>query len=478
MSEESLQGKRIVLCVTGSIAAYKALSLLRTLVEEGAEVSVVMTSSATQFVTPLTFEVLSGRPVLQRLFDDSRPLPHLKATEEANLILVAPATANCLAKCALGLADDLLSTLFVAARCPIVMAPAMDGEMWDHPALAAHVRTLRERGIVVLEPEEGPLASGLIGKGRLPAEDVILDAVHSRLARISHQPPATGAGPLAVPGRTPASHFDIVSTMPSASCSPCAPAQRRLDALATEPGEKSGLARQLDWSGQRVLVSAGPTREPIDAVRFLTNASSGKMGYAMAEAAAQRGAEVTLVSGPTALPPPPNVTCVPVITAAEMHHELDARFAWATVLVMTAAVGDFRPRHPLSAKAKKHAWTGEPLELERTPDILQSLSRKRTSQVLVGFAAESEDLLANGRTKLHQKNLDLLVVNSIAGPHSAFGNETNEVILLPRHGTPVAIERLPKRVLADRILDTVLKQCTSSPPSRAEQPHERIRRIQ
>ena len=418
MSEESLHGKRIVLCVTGSIAAYKAVSLLRTLVEEGAEVSVVMTASAAQFVTPLTFEVLSGRPVFQRLFDDSLPLPHLKATEEADLILVAPATANCLAKCALGLADDLLSTLFVAARCPIVMAPAMDGEMWDHPALTGHVRTLRERAVVVLEPEDGPLASGLTGKGRLPAEDVILDAVHSR------------------------------------------------------------LSRQLDWSGQRVLVSAGPTREPIDAVRFITNASSGKMGYAMAEAAAQRGAEVVLVSGPTALPSPPNVTRVPVVTAEDMSHELDARFAWATVLVMTAAVGDFRPRHPSSAKTKKHEWAGDPLELERTPDILQALSRKRTHQVLVGFAAESEDLLANGRTKLHQKNLDFLVVNSIAGPQSAFGNETNEVILLPRHGTPVEIERLPKRVLADRILDTVREQCISSPPARSQQPHEGIRRIQ
>ena len=170
MSEKALQGKRIVLCVTGSIAAYKAVSLLRTLVEDGAEVSVVMTSSATQFVAPLTFEVLSGRPVLQRLFADTHPMPHLKVTEDADLILVAPATANCLAKCALGLADDLLGTLFVAARCPIVMAPAMDVEMWDHPAVAAHTRTLRERGIVVLEPEEGPLASGLLGKGRLPAE--------------------------------------------------------------------------------------------------------------------------------------------------------------------------------------------------------------------------------------------------------------------------------------------------------------------
>ena len=286
MSEKALQGKRIVLCVTGSIAAYKAVSLLRTLVEDGAEVSVVMTSSATQFVAPLTFEVLSGRPVLQRLFADAQPMPHLKVTEDADLILVAPATANCLAKCALGLADDLLGTLFVAARCPIVMAPAMDVEMWDHPALVAHVRALRERGIVVLEPEEGPLASGLLGKGRLPAEHVIMEALRSR------------------------------------------------------------LAPRRDWSGQRVLVSAGPTREPIDAVRFITNASSGKMGYAMAEAAAQRGAEVLLVSGPTALPSPPNVTRVSVVTAEEMYQELDARFAWATVLVMTAAVGDFRPGIP------------------------------------------------------------------------------------------------------------------------------------
>ena len=418
MSEKALQGKRIVLCVTGSIAAYKAVSLLRTLVEDGAEVSVVMTSSATQFVAPLTFEVLSGRPVLQRLFADTHPMPHLKVTEDADLILVAPATANCLAKCALGLADDLLGTLFVAARCPIVMAPAMDVEMWDHPAVAAHTRTLRERGVVVLEPEEGPLASGLLGKGRLPAEPVILDAVCARLAALR------------------------------------------------------------DWAGQRVLVSAGPTREPIDAVRFITNASSGKMGYAMAEAAAHRGAEVLLVSGPTALPCPPNVTRVSVTTAEEMYQELDARFSWATVLVMTAAVGDFRPRNPSSAKVKKHQWDGEPLELERTPDILQALSRKRTHHVLVGFAAESEDLLTNGRKKLHQKDLDLLVVNRITGPQSAFGNETNEVILLPRHGTPIEVERLPKRLLADRILDTVQEQCIGPPSSRSQQPHEGIRRIQ
>ncbi len=417
MSEKALQDKRIVLCVTGSIAAYKAVSLLRTLIEERAEVSVVMTDSATQFVAPLTFEVLSGRPVLQRLFADAQPLPHLRSTEGADLLLVAPATANCLAKCALGLADDLLSTMFVAAQCPIVMAPAMDGEMWDHPAVMTHTQTLRDRGVVVLEPEDGPLASGLTGKGRLPAEHVIMEAVRSR------------------------------------------------------------LAMRKDWAGQRVLVSAGPTREAIDAVRFITNASSGKMGYAMAQAAAQRGAEVLLVSGPTALAPPPNVTRVPVLTAEEMYQDLDSRFAWATVLVMTAAVGDFRPRHPSSAKAKKHEWSGESLELERTPDILQSLSRKRTHQVLVGFAAESEDLLANGRKKLREKNLDLLVINSITGPQSAFGSETNEVIFLPRHGAPVEIERLPKRLLADRILDAIREHGVMFPPSHSRQPHEGIRRI-
>ncbi len=418
MSKHALQGKRIVLCVTGSIAAYKAASLLRTLVQQGAQVSVVMTASATQFVAPLTFETLSCQPVLQDLFANVEPMPHLRITEEADLVLVAPATANCLAKSALGLADDLLGTLVLAARCPIVMAPAMDGEMWDHPAVVAHTRMLRDRGIVVLEPEEGPLASGLVGKGRFPAELAIIEAVLSR------------------------------------------------------------LALRQDWSGQQVLVSAGPTREPIDAVRFMTNASSGKMGYAMAEAAVQRGAAVILVSGPTALTPPAGVECVPVVTAEAMHKALEDRFSWATVLIMTAAVGDFRPRHPSSAKAKKHEWSGEPLELERTPDILQLLSRKRTHHVLVGFAAESDDLLANGRKKLHQKDLDLLVINRITSAQSAFGNETNQVILLPRQSTPIQVERLPKRLLADRILDTVQEHCIISPPSVSEQRRAGIRRIE
>lgn len=413
MSENTWRGKQVVLGVTGSIAAYKAVSLLRTLAQDGADVSVVMTSAATQFVAPLTFETLSGRPVRQDLFAAEESMPHLQGTQEADLVLVAPATANCLTKCALGLADDLLSTLLLAARCPIVMAPAMDGDMWNHPALAAHVRTLRERGVVVLDPEEGPLASGLVGTGRLPAERTIVDAVHARLSR---QP-----------------------------------------ARAVADGR--------DWTGQRVLVSAGPTREPIDAVRFMTNASSGKMGYAVAAAAAERGAEVVLVSGPTALPVPPNVQPISVLTAEDMHQALDAKFAWATVLIMTAAVGDFRPRHPVPAKMKKHEWNGMPVDLERTPDILESLSRKRTHQALVGFAAESEDLLANGRKKLHQKDVDIIVVNRITGDQSAFGSDTNEALLLPRHGEPRHLGRLPKRILADRILDMVQEYCVPNPAS-------------
>lgn len=411
MSEHTWRGKRIVLGVTGSIAAYKAVSLLRTLAQEGADVSVVMTSAATQFVGPLTFETLSGRPVRQDLLTAAESMPHLQSTQEADVVLVAPATANCLTKCALGLADDLLSTLLLAARCPIVMAPAMDGDMWNHPALVAHVRTLRERGVVVLEPEEGPLASGLVGTGRLPAERTIVNAVHARLSR--------------------------------------------------QPARAAADGR--DWVGQRVLISAGPTREPIDAVRFMTNASSGKMGYAVAAAAAERGAEVVLVSGPTALPVPPNVRPISVLTAEDMYQALDARFAWATVLIMTAAVGDFRPRHPVPAKIKKHEWNGMPVDLERTPDILESLSRKRTHQALVGFAAESEDLLANGRKKLHQKDLDVIVVNRITGDQSAFGSDTNEAILLPRHGEPRHLNRLPKRILADRILDMVQECCVPNP---------------
>ena len=388
--------KRIILGVTGSIAAYKAVSLLRALVGEEAEVSVVMTAAARQFVTPLTFEVLSKQPVYGDMFSEQDSIPHLTLTESADLVLVAPATANTLAKSALGLADDLLSTMILAARCPMVMAPAMDGEMWDHPSVVDHTRTLRHRGVMVLEPEEGSLASGLIGKGRLPSEESILEAVEA-----------------------------------------C-------------------LCRQQDWAGQRVLVSAGPTREPIDAVRFMTNGSSGKMGYAIAEASARRGAEVVLVSGPTSIPSPAKVEKISVVTAEEMQQALQDRFSWATVLIMTAAVGDFRARQIELHKVKKEEWAGESLELERTPDILAGLSKQRMHQILVGFAAETDNHIENGKKKLQQNSLDLIAINHVSGSESAFGNDTNEMTLLTRIGEVLHLDRKAKPLIAHQLLDAVL----------------------
>ena len=391
-----LNAARVVLGVTGSISAYKAVALLRALTAAGAEVTVVMTSAATRFVTPLTFEVLSKRPVYHELFAGPESMPHLTLTESADVVCVAPATAHTLAKCALGLADDLLSTMVLAARCPVVMAPAMDGDMWSHPTVVEHTRLLRDRGVIVLDPEEGPLASGESGKGRLPEETVIVGALE-----------------------------DV-------------------------------LSRRHDFSGQRVLVSAGPTREPLDPVRFLSNGSSGKMGYAVAAAAAQRGAEVILVSGPTDLPAPTGVSVVPVVTSEEMFRALEERFAWSTVLVMAAAVGDFRPLRVSAQKVKKHDWAGEPLVLERTPDILASLSKQRTHQILVGFAAETHNFVEHARQKLVQKNLDLIVVNDVGGDASAFGNDTNQVTLLSRDNQIQEWPRMQKSMVAQRLLDAIL----------------------
>ena len=308
-SYNSLNGKRIILGVTGSIAAYKAVSLLRTLVQAGADVSVVMTQSATRFVAPLTFEVLSKHPVAMDLFSGKQEMRHISWPESADVIVLAPCTANRIAKYALGLADDFLSTMLMTTRCPVVIAPAMDGEMWDQPALKKHVTALRERGVTILEPEVGPLASGKWSQGRLPSEDAIVAAIQ---------------------GKFQESH---------------------------------------DWVGHHFLISAGPTREPIDAVRFMSNGSSGKMGYALADAAVARGAQVTLVSGPTELTPPSRVEFLSVTTAEEMYQALASKFERATVLIMAAAVGDFRPRQVTPEKFKKHDWNGEPLELERTTDI-------------------------------------------------------------------------------------------------------------
>lgn len=392
----SLSGVRLVLAVTGSIAAYKAVSLLRLLRREAATVNVVMTAGACRFVTPLTFEVLSGTHVATDLFEAHQEMLHLSLPEQAQAIVIAPATANCLAKAALGLADDLLSTMLLTTQCPVIFAPAMDGDMWQHPTVVEHVAALRARGAIIVEPEDGPLASGRQGQGRLADEERILAAVHH----------------------------------------------------AVHP--------RRDWSGRKVLISAGPTQEAIDPVRFLSNRSSGKMGYALAEAARARGADVVLVSGPTSIPVPAGVEYCPVITAEEMHKALTTQLDWSDTVIMAAAVADFRPARPSAHKIKKRRGPVTHLDLEATDDILCELRDRRTSQVLVGFAAETDDLLAHAKEKLHAKGLDLLVANDVTAPGSGFGSDTNRVWLLAREADPEELPLLSKRDVADRILDRIL----------------------
>ena len=406
----TLIGKQIVLGVTGSIAAYKAVVLLRTLLREGAIVHVVMTQSAMKFVTPLTFEVLSGHPVSTDPFETHQEMKHLTLSEQADAIVIAPATANCLAKSALGLGDDLLSTMLLTAQCPLIVAPAMDGGMWTHPSVTEHVRTLRDRGTIVVEPEEGPLASRRIGQGRLAEEHTILEAI------------------------------------------------------------QTALAPRRDWQGHRVLVSAGPTQEPIDPVRFISNRSSGKMGYAIAEAAQARGAQVILVTGPTALPPPRGVEIVSVATAEDMTRALSARLTWSTAVIMAAAVADFRPKHPVAQKLKKQERTDQTLDLERTTDILASLSAQRTTQLMVGFAAETSDLIAHAKNKLKAKGLDLIVANDVTIEGAGFGSDQNAATLIDRHGAILDLPLMPKRALADAILNRAQKLISARQSNQTSKP--------
>ncbi len=401
-----LRGRRLVLGVTGSIAAYKAVSLLRALKCRGASVSVVMTNSATKFVAPLTFEVLSGERVTTDLFEAREEMRHLTVPEGAHAVIIAPATANFLAKAAVGLADDVLSTMLLTAQCPLIIAPAMDGGMWEHPTVVEHVRMLRARGVVVLDPEVGPLASGHVAQGRLAAEPRIVEAVEALL----------------IP--------------------------------------------QADWLGQRVLVSAGPTLEAIDPVRFISNRSSGKMGYAIAEAARDRGADVVLVTGPTALVPPAGVEVLSVTSAQEMADSLCRHFAWATVVVMAAAVADFRPREQAVQKMKKQGRMSLTLDLEAAPDILAMLSAQRTTQVLVGFAAETEDVIAHAMAKLVGKGLDAIVANDVTKEGAGFGSDDNAAVVLARGGRRKEFGLMSKRRLADQILTEVRNlpaTCRTSP---------------
>lgn len=390
-----LVGARIVLGVTGSIAAYKAANLLRALVREGATVDVAMTKSATKFVTPLTFEVLSGRPVTTDLFEAHQEMKHLSVPEQADAIVVAPATANFLAKAAVGIGDDVLSTMLLTAKCPVIFAPAMDGGMWTHPTVTEHVRALRSRGLIVIDPDNGPLASGKIGQGRLADESQILEAV------------------------------------------------------------RASLTPKRDWQGHRVLISAGPTQEPIDPVRYISNRSSGKMGYALAEAAQKRGAQVILVSGPTNLQAPQGVEIVHIDTAEAMTKALSTRLSWSTAVIMAAAVADFRPKQASSGKLKKQGKATTTLDLEQTTDILSLLSAQRSNQLMVGFAAETDDLLTHAKEKLAAKGLDLIVANDVTEPGAGFGSDENAATLIDREGRETAFPLMPKRELADKILDAV-----------------------
>ncbi|MFD8868813.1 bifunctional phosphopantothenoylcysteine decarboxylase/phosphopantothenate--cysteine ligase CoaBC [Streptomyces sp. NPDC059590] len=393
---------KVVLGVSGGIAAYKACELLRRLTESGHEVRVVPTDSALHFVGAATWSALSGNPVATEVWDSVHEVPHVRIGQSADLVVVAPATADLLAKAAHGLADDLLTNTLLTARCPVVFAPAMHTEMWEHPATQENVATLRRRGAVVIEPAVGRLTGVDTGKGRLPEPGEIFEVCRRVLARGAEE-------------------------------------------------------RRQDLAGRHVVVSAGGTREPLDPVRFLGNRSSGKQGYALARAAVARGARVTLVSANSELPDPAGADVVRVGTAVQLREAVVKAAADADAVVMAAAVADFRPAKYAEGKIKKRdGQEPEPIVLVRNPDVLAEISadRARPGQIIVGFAAETDDVLANGRAKLARKGCDLLVVNEV-GEHKTFGSEANEAVVLAADGTETPVPYGPKEILADTVWDLV-----------------------
>jgi phosphopantothenoylcysteine decarboxylase/phosphopantothenate--cysteine ligase len=393
---------RVVLGVAGGIAAYKAAELCRALVQRGFAVQVVMTASAEQFVRPLTFAALTGRKVITGLFSSSSSedtlssaVEHIGVAQENELLVVAPATADLLAKFAHGLADDFLTTMYLAFTGPVVLAPAMNTNMWLHAATQANLETLRARQHKIVEPEDGFLACGMVGPGRLADPETIADAVAAE------------------------------------------------------------LNRRRDLAGEVLLITAGPTQEPLDPVRFISNRSSGKMGYALAAAAAERGAEVILVSGPVQLSPPRGVTVVPVRTANEMRTRVFEYLSRATIVIKAAAVADFHLANVPQQKMKKTAARLS-LELDPTPDILAELGRNKQGRLLIGFAAETENLEREARRKLETKNCDMIVANLVGRDDVGFETDQNEVSLALRTGEFLNLPRASKRELADEILDQAL----------------------
>jgi phosphopantothenoylcysteine decarboxylase/phosphopantothenate--cysteine ligase len=389
-----LKNKTVILGVTGCIAAYKSAELVRQLSVLGADVWVAMTDEATKLVTPLTFRTLSGNPVITDLFSEDLaniPIPHISLSKKADLIVVAPATANILAKAAQGIADDPLTTIILSAKCPVMFAPAMNTAMWENEATKENVRILRSRGFKFVGPERGPLACGDEGYGRMSPVETIIEEIKKELL----------------------------------------------------PGQ--------DLIGTRMIVTAGPTREAIDPVRFISNRSSGKMGYAIAEEAAKRGAKVTLISGPTDLERPSGMEHINVESSDEMREAVEERFGRVDAVIMAAAVADFTPSEKNPHKLKKSDRIRS-IELRETTDILKELGKKKKGQILIGFSLETEDLTDNSMAKLRDKNLDMIVANDV----SALEADTNAVSLLFVDGTRMELEKTEKRKVAGKILDSLV----------------------
>jgi phosphopantothenoylcysteine decarboxylase/phosphopantothenate--cysteine ligase len=395
---------RITIGVTGGVAAYKAAELVRLLQQDGFTVEVVMTRGAREFITPLTFAALSGQKVITDLFEKSfsgganveSAIEHIAVAQRSDLLLVAPATADILAKFARGMADDFLTTLYLATTAPVIVAPAMNVNMWNHPATQENIEMLRARGVKIVNPDEGYLACGMTGAGRLAGQQEIVAAV------------------------------------------------------------RQTLHTQRDFEGETMLITAGPTCEDLDPVRYLTNRSSGKMGYAVAEAAARRGAKVSLVSGPVNLETPSGVERFAVRTAEEMRHAVVDRLPESTIAIFAAAVADYRPAETQTKKMKRNR---EPLTIrfEPTPDILAEAAQTKGERLIVGFAAETEHVAENARKKLAAKNADLIVANDVTAEGAGFDHDTNIVTLFSRDGRDLALPKLSKSAVAQRILDEVLR---------------------
>lgn len=388
--------KTVVVGVTGGIAVYKIAELVSRLTKEGIDVHVIMTANATKFVTPLTFRTLSGNPVLTDTFEENSSwrVQHIGVAEAADLLVISPATANIIAKMAHGLADDLLSTVVLATKAPVLVVPAMNTYMFNNRVVQDNIVRLREYGIYVIEPAEGELACGVTGKGRLPEVEVIYEKI-----------------------------MDL-------------------------------LYPRQDFQGKNILITSGPTREDIDPVRFITNHSTGKMGQALAREAVKRGGKVILVSGPTNLPPPHGVHLVSVRSAMEMYARVREYYPQCDVVIGAAAVADYRPKTFSEQKVKKNEGDLV-IELARNPDILAELGRDKGERILVGFAAETEDIIDNAKTKMEKKNLDLLVANDVTLEGAGFGSDTNIVTIMFRDGKVLSVPRISKEELARVILDKI-----------------------